>query len=638
MYGITFVKNLFILHDSSAFEMRNSSFMIYWIAFLLCTVISPVFGDSNSTWPTLKPQDTKIARLYVAMLDRDIEIALPCLDATHRLPAQWPKDASGIEINPLPMQLPKNAIIRSAELASALAHAYCIASSTWYNRPEVLTRIQKIVSEILNQSESDPSTNSNGIARNTLADLPLLEPLATIDALVSNRFSIEERQRLHSWLLSRMNAVLSNPIRWQNDRGMEGCAILSLAARMTGEAKYQQAADRIVEWFQPLISSSGEYLDPAGLDIDRASRFLRSLFLYRWFGGKSEFDPILVRCLSWYTRLFSTSGVPLVGIQYPSGECYRTLFVQMLGLLTYYATNNPPFNQIATQCMESLLDLPPGFTLEYGAFTFLLGCVYHHLPEKIQTPPYSPYAEIYGESPNSLYALIGKNYQTAIVLSDSNGAKGLQVWSYMGQPPLLFPSPPRFSKTAGFGYDSHQLNVFRNGRSSSPKMIPITDTVDVLIVPGQGPSSAYVFSYDATIAVHRQPFDDSVFEWILDNNVSALAEKIEANRIRFSKSNAQLILPPDTIPNYEDFDRGVRLRLHFKSEFCWYTLAGPESRSVVQPVHSGLIFIHIKDSKSTLNLLVNLSPDPFKIRINFPGTSVPIPEMDAWSASLIKKK
>jgi hypothetical protein len=616
-------------------------YMAYWILpgllvwFAFSCFVTSGFAASPQSSLLIQPQDSKIARLYTAMLDRDIDNALPALDASGMLPASWPKDASGAEFNPLPMLFQKSSVLRAADLACAFANAYRMPQSKWRQKPEILEKIKTIVDAVIQYSSLDAPRERFAKSQDSTELTFLLEPMLTVFNLTANQLTDAELKKFSRWMQTTLDSLLERPLRLQNDEGMTWCAMMALATRATGNDKYLKAADDLIPWLLPLLGEAGEYLDPKGFSLERAQRFLRNLFLYRYYSGRENLDAKIIPSLIWYTRLHSSSGVPLLGVEDQPVQAYRTLSAQMLGPLAYYSRQEKSFAQTINRYMEKMMDAPPGFALERGGTAFLLASAYHQIPANLAPLPYEPYMQVCEQSPISQYLLVGRNYQTAVCLSDPACAKGMQVWSYKGEPPLLFPSPPRYTRMVGFGYDSHRINTMQEKQVFPYKIVSVTKNLDVLFVPTQDPISAYIFSQDLTAVIHKQRLEDSFLEWIQDSRLCAQPKQLQGTLLEFLESSAAFLLPIDTIPNYEVFDEGNRFRLHFKSEYCWYTLAGPNSKTIIRPIHSGLVFVHIIESEKSLNLVLNLSPNPFTFPDQFPGTKIPIPKMEAWSARIV---
>ncbi|MBN2325787.1 MAG: hypothetical protein JXR73_01445 [Candidatus Omnitrophica bacterium] len=607
------------------------------VGFVLGLHGMPIHAQEVQSSIEIHSNDAKIARLYIAILDRDIETALSAVNASGFFPASWPKDATGVEMNPLPLHLEKSASLRTAEFACAMAYAYRTPHSKWYKNQQVLSAIESIIGVIIEKSTLSPTCSLFDQSIESTELILYLEPILSVYGLISSDLSASERELFHKWIDTFVEYLYKNPIRRQNDRGMQWCAVMALAGKVLGEPKYQKSADEALAWLMPLISPTGEYLDPSGINLMRAANFLRCLFLYRLDSEQQQLDQILIRSLQWYTRLYSFRGAPMLGFHNGLGRGYRTLLAEMAGPLAFYSSQEASFSQIISRYMEALMDEPPGFALERGGRSFLLASAYHQIPDDLDEIPYEPYQQIYKDSDQSHYMVIGKNYQTAVVLKDPIQPKGMQSWSYQGQPPLIFPSPPRYSRMIGFGYDTRRINAGDPPEAFSYKIASVTDNVEVLFAPTNDATIAYVFSKDVTIAIFQQPYEDALVEWILNKEFSAQPRQLEGINIQFFDSLASLRMPSKTVPNFETFEGGSRFRLHFKSEFCWFTFAGPESTSIVQPVYSGLLFIHIHEPNRSFNMILNISPQPYQMRQNFPGTTVPIPQMDSWSAKWIKE-
>ena len=577
---------------------------------ILFTLTNSVYAEDSSTIK-ITVQDSQIAKLYVAMLDRDVTEALK-------------------QTNALPEQ---RKALQRPELTGAMAYAYAIPSSKWFKSEIVLKQIRSNIASLIEQKTTTVRTVEND---SYLASLRI-EPLINAYVLIAEYLPKEEKNAFRAFLDENIEFIYSHPVRMQNEKGMTWCAVMALASRMNGDNKYQQAAHQAFEWLRPLIAKSGAYLDPNGISLSRAVSFIRYLFLYRIHAEQEHLDDSIVGCLKWFSRIYNFRGIPLIIGNQEIRDLNSSGIAQLIGPVSYYSQRETEFAQMATRYIESLLDSPPGFTLERGSYTFLLGAAYHKKPQALQEMPYEPYFEVYDQSMLSKYALVGKNYQAAVILQDPGAAKGMQTWSYKGQPPIIFPTTSHFTRTLGFGYDSKRLNANDKNQSSSYTVVSATNGIDVLFVPSNNITTTYIFSDDMTVVIHKQPFEDAVIELIKDKVNSAILNSIDVGKLTFSNTDAQLLLPTGIVPNYEEFDNGERLRVHYKNKYCWYTLAGPKSKSIVRSIESSLIFVHLYENNRSINLLINPSSEAYTIDSEFPGTKIPIPKMAEWSVQIIKQ-
>ncbi len=582
----------------------------FLITLALFATTNPIYAEDASTIQ-ITVQDSQIAKLYVAMLDRDIEELLKTIDAsTDQLKA-----------------------LRRSELTGAMAYAYTIPSSKWRKSEVILEQIRSNIAALIDQKSASILSAENESYQSSL----LTEPLINAYVLIAQYLPKPEKTALRAFLDGRIEFLFTHPVRMQNEKGMTWCAVMALASRLSGDDKYQQAAHLAFDWLKPLIAESGEYLDPNGIGLRRALSFIRYLFLYRLHTDQNDLDDSIVGCLRWFSRIYNFRGIPLISDNQNNGELNGSGIAQLIGPISYYSRREADFTQIATRYIESLLDSPPGFSLGGGGCTFLLGAAYHKQPEVLPETPYKPYFEIHEQSMLSKYALVGKNYQAAVILQDPGAARGMQSWSYKGQPPVIFPAHPQFTRTIGYGYDSKRLNANDKNQLSSYKVVSVTDGIEVLFVPSDNLTTAYVFSDDMTVVIHKQPFEDAIIELIKDKVHSAIIKRIEEGVLTFTNTDAQLLFPTGIIPNYEEFNQGERLRVHYKNRFCWYTLAGPQSKSIIRSMQSGLIFVHLHEQNLSINLLINPSPEAYTLESEFPGTKIPIPKMAEWSVRIIKQ-
>ena len=351
--------------------------------------------------------------------------------------------------------------------------------------------------------------------------------------------------------------------------------------------------------------------------------------------GDIDADEPLVHSLKWITRLCASDGLPLNGVNYWPISFLRTKMANLLGALTYYAGRDPEFAPVATRYLESLMDLPVGFSLEHGGGYFLRGAQYHDRPETLDPIPYQPYLESYSFGNRSHYFLVGKNYQTALDLRSTVPFKGLQTWIYRGQKPIVAPAPNVRSRMLAFGYDSHRMNVPAAGMAVPCYIASVSPDVDIVAVPDETIQTAYIFSRDTTVVVYSQAPGPGLLDWAQYAPVCASVKEIKAGSITFEGTDARLLIP-NVVPSVETQGDGTRIRMRFNSESFWYALVGPQSKSVVKHVLSGVFLVHLNESGRIVNFALNLSSQPFSETMFFPGTSIPVPALEPYDAKVVQ--
>ena len=186
-----------------------------------------------------------------------------------------------------------------------------------------------------------------------------------------------------------------------------------------------------------------------------------------------------IKSLRWYTRLFAFHAVPLEGMTTRMWLTEGRVVAGILGPLTFYADREPDFASLAAHYLGALEKMPGGYTLSHSGAYFLRAAQYHLLSRKPAAIAYKPYAQLY-QSDHSLYYLYGHRYQTAITLRGRKPLKGLQTWSYRGQPPLIFPTRQRQSFALGMGFDSHLMDVPWDVSPDAHKVCSLADSIQVL--------------------------------------------------------------------------------------------------------------------------------------------------------------
>ncbi|HPP01224.1 MAG TPA: hypothetical protein PLX83_11560 [bacterium] len=580
---------------------------------------------------TINPRESKIAELYIAMLDRDIQEALKYFDAASGWLTPPPNESnigfSGEENPPA---------LRTAELAGTMAFAYSLPSSKYHQNALVFTAIETIVRTFVKSAGIDSGRMLFTGA--FLEGAPLaahVEPLLYAYARAGQSLKEKDRAPFQSWLHQALDTLLSQEPRTPSTEAMAWCGTMALGSQLLGEKKYGEAAGRVIEWLRPMIGPGGEIWEPGALDPVRAGRFIRSLFIYRLSRNAAEWDDTLMASLEWFTRLYSFRAVPLIGMDRHPLERLRVQVASLLGPMTYYAARRPYFAQIATRYLEALIDLPAGFALDAGGYTFLLGAQYHERPSELKEIPYSPYFQICARPDHSLYVLAGKNYQTAVYLQGPSWIKGMQVWTYRGGAPVIFPAQRLASGIVGLGFDSRRMDIIASPDGQLFHARSVGTGVDTVLVSYGETAAAYLFTQNHTILIFRQPAGSSYVDWIQNPAVCAAAEQVETTGIRFHQTSASLWFPL-SLPDMTVVNDALRLRIPFKNELIWFTFSGPDVAPVIQPVHAGLVFVHLKEGPRVQNLLVNLAAEPFSRKVHFPGTTIPVPAMEPWSVQVIR--
>ncbi len=600
----------------------------------------------------INPKDSRMAELYIAFLDRDIKEALKQFNPQKGLlEIGNPQEttAETIELNPLAYDKRRslannpNYLISyrqsrlTASLAGGMAYAYSFKKSDYYKDPQILNHIKAIFNTFgANQAETGefvftPIHYCSVWGTHEMAWR--LEPLICAYDIIQSDLSPEERGKFKSILDKGMEFLLKNEQSSMTNRGMVWCGVMSLCYRFTGEEKYYREAQRVFHWVKRIFAGSGEIREGPGPDLGYSTISLQYLFLYRLMTGNEELDDLLTRSLKWYTRLFTFHAVPLEGMSTRQWLTEGSRVARILGALTFYADQNPEFAQIATRYLEAFIDSPGGFSLDHGGGYFLRGAEYHKRPDDLKDIPYEPYEQLY-KSDHALYFLIGRNYQTAVTLRGRKPLKGLQTWSYKGQKPIIFPSKAIQSKVVGFGYDSSLMDVSWEQKPAY-NLTSLDDGIQVLSYSQGELITAYIFSNDTTTVIFRSKSGGGRVE--LAHHLPSCAEIDQPRQkiITFRDSNAQILLPNIT-PSAQVILETLRIYFEFETEFCWYTLGGPQSSVTLIPVQEGLILAQIAEMDLKKSIIVNLSQEPFTKETTFPGTSIQIPPLFPYGASILE--
>ena len=622
------------------------------ILIILLGIATCAFAFEMPSSLRIQPVDDGVAKIYFGLLDRDLDALLPQLDEqSGLLKADRPPSATsaaGEELALTPEERRARAenpqyiwsyhqTRRSAELVGALACAYAYSPSKYHHDPTVLQRIRSILKAFAAHQADDgefvfsPIHYSSVWGTHEMAWR--LEPLLSAFLLIQNDLPAGERKTIEGVLQKGMEYLYQHENHSYSNRGMVWCAVMALASHCTGNAKYMEAANRVFERIRTLFDDSGEVREGPGPDLGYSAISIQYLFLYRRVSGRQDLDEILLRSLEWYTRLFTTSAVPLEGMSTRTWQSGGSKIAGLMEALTYYGDRNPDFLQIATHYLEDLIKMPGGFTPRYDAGHFLRGVNHHHRPHELQPVPYQPYARLY-QSDHSLYFLVGKNYQTAVTLRGRQSLKGLQTWSYKGQPPVIFPSPAGHSRIMGFGYDSSLIDASWESEKTPYRHTHLESDVDVLVVEQGSLISAFLFAPDTTVVIYHDPSDRKVVDWAVNAPQGAEIAEIQPTHVTYRNTDARILMP-NIQTDLVQQESSTLLRSRYTNAFCWFIFCGPESNTIVQPVLEGMILVQIEETGVKTNLVVNLANQSFMQARNFPGTSIPIPSLDAYSTALI---
>ncbi|MEW6236316.1 MAG: hypothetical protein AB1656_13095 [Candidatus Omnitrophota bacterium] len=623
--------------------------------FLLLVVLpipySFAYENASPASPILiQPQKTKLAELFAAMLDRDVAAALKNVedgaDGMTEGKTNAVKDEKSFSELLEPKGLEESKSIASdvlrwtADLAGTLGCAYSLPDSKYYRDAQLIPLIETIFEGFEARQTpmggllAPPNQDGGRIENYEIAEC--YESLLSALAMTETGLEAKKRKTYRSMLEKGLQFLLDHQERSVSYRGMIGCGTLALGYAYTGDRKYLEAAKNAWAWLESALGEEGEPAALYDMNLDDAADFLQSLFLYRLMSGDAKTDEKLITGLRWYARLFSPRGVPLAEIGRDPLGADGALTAGMLGALSFYSAREPELAQIASRWLEALMERPSGFTMRRGGGYFLRGALYLRRQETLKAIPYAPYAQLVrGE--RSLRYLVGKNYQTAVNLIGKSPWNGMQAWSYKGQPPLIYPSLSAQSRARGFGYDSHVMDSALSAPGPC-KITPVTEGIDVLITPQGDLVTGYVFSQDATIIVYYQKADRASLELSMQLPICAKANGRQGNLITFQDSEARILLPQESSSAIESSGDDLLLRSPFSGEHFWITFAGPETRSFVRPVGYGLALVHLLDGGKTMNILLNLSKEAFSTEATFPGTSIPIPDMEPFGAAIVEKQ
>jgi hypothetical protein len=132
--------------------------------------------------------------------------------------------------------------------------------------------------------------------------------------------------------------------------------------------------------------------------------------------------------------------------------------------------------------------------------------------------------------------------------------------------------------------------------------------------------------------VYRDLYSNGSVEWVISKQTGAQMSNVEGTAVKFTNTEAQLFMPPIE-PQFAQKDGYLSLRFPYRNELVWFTFAGPQSLSVIQPVFDGVILLQIHENEKIMNIVINLDTKPFQSDLNFPGTNIPVPKLSAFGST-----
>ena len=585
------------------------------------------FGKEDPKNPFLiQPLNNNISKRYIKMFDRDIEKILKSFDSqTGLIKVTPPENAvtTDHEIEKLSIKEKKEIAENpeyiwsygqsrsSAQLASSLAYAYSIKQSRYFKSSEILEFIKQILRAFSeHQIESgefvfSPIHYSTVFGTHEMAWR--LEPLICAFENIKLDLSLAEKKSFRTMLNRAMEFLYTHPNSSLSNRGVVWCGVMAMCYRFSGEEKYLTAANQKFEWVGRLFNFNGEVREGPGPDLIYSTVSLQYLFLYRIMSGNKSLDPILLKSLRWYTRLFTSSAVPLEGMTTRMWISNGTLVSGVLGALCFYADEDSSFGNIATYYIEALEKMPGGFTLSHSSAHFLRGTEYHLSNEKLSDIPFPHYSELY-KSDHSLYFLYGKNYQTAVTLRGRKPMKGLQTWSYNGEPPLILPTRKKQSSATGIGFDSHIMDAPWDISPRSYLVSKINDEINVVVSASGALRTAYVFANNVTLVLFHSAENGISTDWVGRISEAAEYDYVSNQQMFFKDSEAKIIFS-DAPPTILSEDNVIIYQFRTENKSCWFAFTGTETSVEVKALDKNLSVILLKQFGNITKVLLNMSDE-----------------------------
>ncbi|MHC4147785.1 MAG: hypothetical protein ACYSUD_23890, partial [Planctomycetota bacterium] len=192
--------------------------------------------------------------------------------------------------------------------------------------------------------------------------------------------------------------------------------------------------------------------------------------------------------------------------------------------------------------------------------------------------------------------------------------KGIQTWSYKGQPPLICPTRKAYSHVMGIGFDSNLMDVPWDVYPTPYRLSSPADMTGVLISATGRLCTAYLLAKDITVVVYRCQSGEMEIEWVSRIPVCAEMDRVTDDKILFKNSDARIIFDRTTpsIIREKDF---LKFRFRSNKEYCSFAFAGPESDARVRPIGRGVILVIIEQNGVTTKIVLNMSANPTTVNL-----------------------
>ena len=539
---------------------------------------------------------------FISLLDRDIE--------------------SGLKL--FLQEKIQNAVFLPEDLACAMAYAYTIPSSKFYQQAATLKSVRSLFFSLQKSLEETKPDKSFEIIQK-------LEPLLCAYLSLKDGFPENDQKAFRAVLSAGLQYLESHPVLEFGHRGMACAAVMALGYRFSGEKVFLQSSKQLFTVIHPMFSAAGEILENGMPDYADSAHSLQSLLLYRIMSDDAGAEDVLHRGMDWYTRLFTNQGYPLLsfGSSFQKENC--SYLAGLFGCMAFCSAKEPRYVLLMKNYYEAISREQAGFILPRGGHYFLRGAMALKTDLKEIALKKPEPVQVYVH-PDMQYVLVNKNYQTAVVLRSPSPYKGLQAWAYSNEPPLLFPLADKANRVTGFGLDTHLMDVQKGIDGFEYNLTHLSEPVDTLIMRQGELVTGYVFCPDVMVLIYNHTSNQAIkTEFVLNSSIGSSLDVVSKESVSFKNSQAA-IFPCRKEPIQEKLKQYSLLTFEVPRDLGWFAIGEKKAKTVIRPIVEDLFFVYVEEKGFIGNIVVNLSSKNFDQKINYPDTTIPIPAIPAYGA------
>ena len=353
-----------------------------------------------------------------------------------------------------------------------------------------------------------------------------LEPLIYAYVWAGDDLPADEREAAWDMLVRAAAFLRSRCNTDPNNRGAVWCAITALAGLLLEDQSYLEAARANWDRIAPRIFQAGQIMEDTGPDSNYSYACVAYVYLYRLYADDASLDAPLSLVQHWFARMRTLGGVPFEGMSSRMTNLVFNKLYDVIPMLERYAREEPFYTELVNRYLRYMDNVGRGSHVNHGCDMRIWAMMEHDPSIEAGAPEPDWYRAYAGEykTDATLYAVVKREYQTAITLRAPLPMKGLQTWAFGDEPPLIHPAAEFSSGTKGWGIDTAALYVGKAAGSGvwadreahwgSP------DGVSTYSMRQEELWTHYVFTPVATLVVISGDIGRRVTQWVINTAVS----------------------------------------------------------------------------------------------------------------------